>query len=101
MSKLKSLKIEIPMVESTIENRLHGGFLAIGNSGISVHGGPNSFCGNNSVCSDNNKCYDNNNSQACAGNPGTCVSNTSVSTVTPTSTKTSTSSTSFTFDVII
>ncbi len=95
MNKLSSLKIEIPVVESTIENRMRGGFLAIGDARISVAGGPNSKCLRNSVCSDNNYCRDNHDSQACAGNWNICVSMTSAPTVTPTSTVTSTAPTEF------
>lgn len=101
MNKFKSLKIEIPMIESSVENHMRGGFLAVGNGGISVCGGPNSKCEHNSVCSDNNICYDNHDSKACSGNWGVCVSGTCVSTVTPTNTVTPTASTGFTLGAFI
>lgn len=65
----KQLKtIDIPMLETTKEGKLKGGFTAIGKSGINLFGGSNDACGNNDVCSDNGSCYNNSNSQLCAGN---------------------------------
>lgn len=87
--KLSFLKNMVPVVNKTAENRMRGGFLAIGNANVSVHGGPNSRCGRNDVCSDNGNCYDNHDSQACSGNwQSSCFSLTSKPTVTSTITAT-------------
>lgn len=87
MKQNKKIKlVEIPILESTAEGKLRGGFSRIFNGGISLLGGPNDSCGNNDVCTDNKVCYDNKSSQDCVGNHGTsCSSKGSTPTSIPTS----------------
>ena len=90
MKKKQLESIVIPTLETTKEGKLRGGFSNIGNTGISVCGGPNKHCNHNSVCSDNDFCYDNSNSQLCSGNHAEMNCSSHHSSATPTSTSSST-----------
>ena len=93
MEKKQLNTIVVPALETTKEGKLRGGFSMIGNTGISVCGGPNKECGSNDVCTDNTHCYNNSDSQLCSGNHAStdCSSHRSTNTSTSTSTSTSAS----------
>lgn len=50
--------VVIPVLESTVEGKLRGGFSSVTQGRIQLRGGSNQDCSGNGSCFDNNICFD-------------------------------------------